>query len=239
MRTNTLIVCAVSLSILASTARAQTREKRQAIDDFSQGRYESPGFQSGTTSTITTSQSGDARLILGGTRTETLFLCTSPESCDTFNPFGQYSSYAIGPYLGGSQLVQTTGYMEGLRLELGYGGGARMSAELGAFSRIRVNFSGLTETLNFNVLAYTGTRYGQNACNIPPHAGAFSVEFPFSGFTHPGGAIDFNNIGYLDFIFQSGSAVGGVSFGVTSIEVSDTAYGNAVQCNFAQSISGG
>ena len=230
----TSIVATLLLFVVTGSAHA---ENIQVIDDFSQGGYHSPAYQ-GPNQTVTVSQTGDPRFLVGGNRSESLYLCTSPQTCASFNPFSQFSSYAIGPYNGANQLVQSTGYLEGLRLEVGYGYGAFMSAPLGAFKRIRVRFSGLTEVLNFNILAFTGNRYGQNACNVLPHAGPFVVEFPFDGFTQPGGPIDFNNLNHLDFIFQSGSAVGGVSFGVSKIEVSDTPLAGAIQCNFAQAIAG-
>jgi hypothetical protein len=220
-----------TIAALNVTSIAQA-ENKQPIDDFTVSPYTSEAYQRGTAKATT--QTGEPNHIVGGTRSELLYLCDAPADCASFNPFGQYSSYAVGAYNGTHALVQTTGFKEGFRLELSYGGGAAMAARFGRYDRIRVNFIGLTGNLNFNILAFTGNRYGQNGCNVPARAGAFSVEFPFSGFTQPGAAIDFNDISTLDFIFQSGSAIGGVSFGVTSIEVSDTQTNGSIQCDFAQ-----
>ena len=131
-----------------------------------------------------------------------------------------------------SAFLLKSGYYAGPRIDMGYGSGAPMQADFSGYKNgwIRLNFKGLTENLNFNILLFTGGTYAQGGCNISSYAGDFSVEVPFSKFVDNG--IDYSNINTMDFIFQSGSAIGTVDFLVTSIEVSNTAKPGAISCHF-------
>jgi hypothetical protein len=117
-----------------------------------------------------------------------------------------------------------------LRLELSYAGSSSM--RFAPFKRLRVSFTGLTQPLNLNVVAFSGGLYGHNGCNLAAGAGPFVVELPFDHFSQPGGPIDFDSVSNLVFVFQTGNAIGGVSFGISKIEVTDTALPTAIACSF-------
>lgn len=201
------------------------------IDDFKAGVYQSPQFYGGALHPK--SQTGLTTHIIGGTRSTNINVCaTTP--CPVNNPFNQPSSYQFRP---GSNTVPSafllkSGYYVGPRIDMAYGGGAPMQVDLSGYKSgwIRLNFKALTENLNFNIQLFTGTTYAQGGCNINYYPGDFSVEVPFSKFIDNG--IDYSNINTMNFIFQSGSAIGAVDFLVTSIEVSNTAKPGAISCHY-------
>jgi hypothetical protein len=201
------------------------------IDDFTAGAYQSPQFLSGPTHV--SSQNGPTANIIGGTRSTNINICaTTP--CPINNPFNQPSSYQFRPgtHGGHSAFLLKSGFYVGPRLDMGYGGGSPMQEDFSSYKNgwIRLNFKGLTENLNFNIQLFTGTTWAQGGCNINTYPGDFSVEVPFAKFIDNG--INYANINYMDFIFQSGSAIGAVSFLVTSIEVSNTHKTGALTCSY-------
>jgi hypothetical protein len=201
------------------------------IDDFRQGAYQSPQFRSGARHVST--QIGSTAHIIGGTRSTNINICaTTP--CPTKNPFDQPSSYQFRPGTKGgpSAFLLKSGFHVGPRIDMQYGEGGPMQADFSGYKSgwIRLNFKGLAENLNFGILLFTGTTYAQSGCNINAYPGDFSVEAPLSLFHDHG--IDYTNINSMDFFFQSGSAIGGVNFLVTSIEVSNAHKKGAISCFF-------
>jgi len=124
-------------------------------------------------------------------------------------------------------MVQTAGYFVGPRIDMYYGNQSPMHADFSGYQKIRVNFTGLTQTLNFNIQPHTGGPYAQGGCNIPAYGGSFSVELPLNQFIQTQG-FSFADVTNMDVIFQDGSVLGGVSFGTTSIELSNTTKGGIV-----------
>jgi len=60
----------------------------------------------------------------------------------------------------------------------------------------------------------------------------FSVELPLNQFIQTPG-FSFADVTLMDVIFQSSSAIGSVSFGITSIELSNTTAGGVViDCHY-------
>jgi hypothetical protein len=217
----------VFLAAVAATAIAQNL----TIDDFTTGNYQSPGYKSGATHR--TVQTGS---MLGGSRDTNMFVCdtTKKGDCILRNPYNQASSYGFVPANGGqpAAMVQTGGYFTGPRIDMGYGFHNPMDVDFGAYQKIRINFNGLSQVLNFNILLYTGTSYAQGGCNLAPYAGKFSAELPLNLFVQNPG-FDLHNVNLMDMIFQNGSTIGNVGFGITSIELSNTtASGVVIDCHF-------
>jgi len=215
------------LAALATSAVAQDL----TIDDFSTGNYQSGGYKSGTTNTST--QSGS---MIGGSRETNMFVCdtTKKGDCASRNPYKQASSYGFLPARGGqpASMVQTGGYFSGPRIDLYYGLQTPLNADFTPYQKIRVSFTGSSQPLNFNIQPHTGGPYAQGGCNIPPYAGAFSVELPLNLFVQTQG-FSFADVTYMDVIFQDASAIGGVSFGITSIVLTNTTAGGVViDCHY-------
>jgi len=132
-----------------------------------------------------------------------------------------------------SAFIQNPGFYVSHRIDMAYGGGAPMHVDLSPYQQngfIRLNFLGLTENLNFNIQLFTGTVWAQGGCNIGYYPGSFSVELPLSKFVDKG--INFADINTMNFIFQSGSAIGIVSSAITSIEASNTSKPGAISCHY-------
>ena len=186
-------LCAsLSLIALAATAiPAAHAEIQIPIDDFKTGPYQSPQFKKGTTTDNGAFQLGS---MMGGRRDEALGICDTKVAgqCSTANPFNQAASFAIKASATNpkrSLLIRSEGYDLGSRLEVDYGYGAPMSQDFanlvnqGGSGRIRLDFDGLSETLNFNVLLFsTNGHYAQSGCNMPQHNGPFGVELAFNKF---------------------------------------------------------
>jgi hypothetical protein len=165
-----------------------------------------------------------------------MFVCDpkTKGDCAARNPYNQSSSFGFLPSRGGqpNAMVQTGGYFAPPRIDMWYGGQNPMNADFSGYQKIRVSFNGLTQPLNFNIQLHTGGPYAQGGCNIPPYAGAFNVELPLSLFTQTQG-FSFADVTAMDVIFQDGSAIGGVSFGVTSIVLTNTTAGGVViNCHY-------
>jgi len=227
MKSRFAAVAVLFLAAIATNAMAQD----QTIDDFTTGNYQSPGYKSGATHTSI--QSGS---MMGGSRDTNMFVCDSTKKgdCVSRNPYNQASSYAFLPAKGGqaAAMVQTGGYFAGPRIDMGYGFQNPMDVDFSGYQKIRVNFNGLSQVLNFNILLYTGGAYAQGGCNLSPYAGQFSAELPLSLFVQTQG-FDFHHVNLINVIFQNGSTIGNVGFGITSIELSNTTKGGVViDCHF-------
>jgi len=202
------------------------------IDDFSTGRYHSPQVKSGTQAA---EQPG---AMLGGYRDTSMFVCdtTLAGDCASRNPFSVNSSYLIDKGKGSlpvSAFVQNVGYQAPPRVEIGYGyGPVPMSANLagGPGRLLRLTFNALSQPLNFNVLMFTGIGRGQDGCNVLEINHPFMLELPFTEFTPANGGFVAAAIDHIDLIFQNGSAIGSVEFGLTRVEVSDTPAAGAIHC---------
>ena len=218
---------ALTLGCALLAAAAGAHAASLVIDDFSTGPYQSKIVKKGSESG---SQVGT---MVGGLRSTGLSLCAT--GCAVANPYQQPSEYRIGANQSDAHqhaLVQTAGFDTAPRLDMDYGYGAPMNADFSAYDRVRLNFIGLSETLNFNLLMYTGAGRGQNGCNLLQHNGPFSIELPYSGFVMANGGFVAGDITFLQFIFQAGGAPGAVGYGLASIEVSDTPQAGAIVCSF-------
>ena len=174
--------------------------------------------------------------MLGGNRTTNMMICdtTKKGNCAAVNPYNQNSTYGFVPARGGqpAAMVQTAGYFAAPRIDLYYGFQTPLNADFSGYQKIRVNFNGLSQPLNFNIQLHTGGPYAQGGCNLGPYAGSFSVELPLANFVVTPG-FSFSDITYFDVIFQDGSAIGNVGFGVTSIELSNATKGGVViDCHY-------
>jgi hypothetical protein len=222
-----LAISAVLFLAAISTAFAQDL----TIDNFTTGNYQSPGYKAGAKHRSI--QTGN---MMGGSRDTNFYVCNNPTNCAAQNPYNQSSSYGFLPANGGQPpaMVQTGGYFASPRIDMGYGFQTPLHADFTAYQKIRVNFNGLTQTLNFNIQPHSGGGgpYAQGGCNIPPYAGVFAVELPLDKFVQTPG-FTFTDVALVDFIFQDGSAIGSVSFGITSIELSNVTKGGAViDCHY-------
>jgi hypothetical protein len=216
----------IALSLLGFVVLAAAIAGAQiTIDDFTTGPYQSPNFKAGPKHI--SSQNGS---MLGGNRSTNIFLC-KPADCPTQNPFNQGASYAYHTPTSTSPgaMIQSAGYGTGPRIDLGYGDGAPMNADLSSADRIRVNFLGLTGTLNFNIQMFTGTSWGQNGCNLPGSTVPFTVELPFTGFVGPG--FDKSHVNFINLIFQSSSQIGGINFAIASTEAVNGGQPGAIVCH--------
>jgi hypothetical protein len=225
MRLNQLGLIALILSAAPIGAMAQNL----TIDDFTTGSYLSPNYISGTWSN-TSSQNGS---MMGGNRTTNMNVC-DPTNCSVQNPYQQPSAYGFFPKSATqpAAMVQTAGYYAGPRIDMGYGFGVHMDEYFAGYQKIRVSFQSLTEPLNFNIQLFTGTSWAQGGCNINAYSAPFVVELPLNKFVVTKG-FDFVHVNLLDFIFQSSSAIGGVSFGITKIELAnDTVAGLVIPCHY-------
>jgi len=220
----TLTILALSFMLgAAHTTFAQDL----TIDDFTTGKSAILKYKSGSLNGTT--QTGDPSHLIGGTRS-TNFNISS-------NPLQQISTFQFRPDVRNNQsaFIHNAAFDVATRVDMGYGAGAPMHADFSPYSSdsnglIRVNFQGLTESLNFNILLFTGTTWAQGGCNIPPLAAAFSVELPLNKFVNNG--INFADITAIDAIFQASGPIGAVDFAVSSIEVSKTPKPGAVICHF-------
>ena len=202
------------------------------LDDFTSGPGRSTLVAPNTTDTQT-----QAGAMIGGARL-TSFLIGA-------NPFLQIAGMAADhPGNSGVPLVVTTGLRSGFRLDTLYGFDVnKVPKNLNYFptgcDRFRVTFDSASQTLNFNVVVWYNPDYGHHAqsginLNPAPFTTTFCVDFPFANFTPgiAGDTPDFPNKGILliDFIFQTGSAIGGNEFAIKKFETVDPATAATTPC---------
>jgi len=204
-----------ALLIMAAIAMAEGASAQLVLDNFSTGAYRKQ-FASGDDVNVQTGS------MIGGHR-ETAFLVCPPGPCGVSNRFGQSASMQIRPAtkFAPSALVYSAGYKVFPRVDVVYGSAAPLNLALApTYDRIRVHFDGNDLVLNFNIVAFTAGLYSQTGCNLLPSIGPVSIDFPLLDFSPGSGTpgADFNNITSIDFIFQSGSAVGANDWAVTSFE---------------------
>jgi hypothetical protein len=218
----------ITLSLFAFVALAASFASAQiVIDDFTVGAYQSPGYKSGAHGST---QNGNPAHIIGGNRQAGLLMC-APADCPVQNPFNQSASYAFKRKSNlGHALVLSAGYGTGPRIDLYYGYGSPMSVNLSSADRIRIRYLGLTGESNMGMLLYTTTSsYGENACNLPPFPGAFTVELPFSGFVGTG--FDPANVNFIRLWSQEGTVIGSTEFAFVSIEAVNGHEAGAIVCH--------
>jgi hypothetical protein len=222
------IRCAVSVVLFLGAVAASAVAQDKTIDDFTTGPYQSPAFKAGAKHSST--QTGS---MMGGTRSTNMYVCAKA-LCPAQNPYNQGSSY--GYFVANTNrpaaMVQTAGYDSPPRIDMGYGGGSPMNEDFSGYQKIRVDFKGLTQPLNFNIQLFTGTAWAQGGCNMSAYPGDFSAELPLNKFIQNPG-FSFADVTSMNVIFQSSSAIGGVSFAITSLELSNTTKsGLVVDCHY-------
>jgi hypothetical protein len=183
------------------------------LDDFSSGSYKKQLSSGSDTNT-------QAGTMIGGKRLTVFSVCQS-NPCGLQNMFGQTASFQIRSKtkIAPSVLIFSSGYYTSPRLDVEYGSAGPLQLDLSNYDRLRVNFHGNDLVVNFNIVAFSGTKYSQTGCNLTASTNQVSIDFPFAYFTS---GADFSNISAFDFIFQSGSAVGAEDWAVTSFQAIPT-----------------
>lgn len=218
-----LFVFAVA-TVLSAAAQDLT------IDNFTAGNYQSPNFYYGASH-----DSIQYGSMMGGSRDTNMNVCPTNSRCaSAYNAWNQPSSYAFMPATTTepAAMVQTAGYFTAPRIDMAYGFHGTMNESFTPYQKIRVNFKGLTQPLNFNIQLFTGGYWAQGGCNIAAYPADFAIELPLDKFIQTKG-FSFTDVTYMNFIFQDGSAVGGVDFAITSIELTNTTKpGNTISCHY-------
>jgi len=211
----------LAAALVASISLPAWAENRLLIDDFSTGHFVAKPIKKGR---VSFTQTG---AMLNGQRTTTLSVCDT--FCDTQNPYGQGVSYRFAESKaepGHSAFVMNAPIFTFPRIDQGYG---PMHANFTAYDRIRVNFSAITQPLEFVLLLFSGSGRGIISCEVPATSQPVSVELPFDNFSMDNGGFVRGDITDTDFIYYS-SHIGGVEYAATSIEASDTPNGGAIVC---------
>jgi hypothetical protein len=98
-----------------------------------------------------------------------------------------------------------------------------LALDLGAYSGFQLNFAGISSSESLyvviTVFPHSGG-YFDSEIVLPPNGNAFSVAFPFSGFTKGGGGggLTQADVSDIDFINIEVGGGGFVSFGITSFQ---------------------
>lgn len=218
----------VAFAFLLAAAAVAAQAQDLTIDNFTSGYYQSAALYYGPTH-----DSIQYGTMMGGSRDTNMNVCSTAGACPANNAWNQPSVYGFYPATSTqpAAMVQTAGFYTAPRIDMGYGYHGYMSENFSGYQMIRLNFKGLSQPLNFNILLFTGTSYAQGGCNINAYAAPFAVELPLSKFVLTKG-FTMTNINLMDFIFQDGSAIGGVGFAITSIELSNTSKPGAVSCHY-------
>jgi hypothetical protein len=140
--------------------------------------------------------------IIGGSRTWEVFLTPAAN-----NPYSQPLRAQVLPDPGNGlppAFIGWFGYGALGRIYLQYGYKSPLSVNLKAYDRLRVVFAGLTNGLNFNIVAFQGSNNEAGECgiNLAPLAAPFTVDFPLDDFVLGTTGVDFSNIQQLVLIFQ-------------------------------------
>ena len=220
-------IAAFFVVLIAAVTGASAQDV--TIDNFTTGNYQSPVFYFGATH-----DSVQYGSMMGGSRDTNMNVCSLNSRCPAGNAWNQPSAYGFYPAAGNqpAAMVQTAGYFTAPRIDMAYGFHGTMNENFTPYQKIRVNFRGLSQTLNFNILLYTGGYWAQGGCNIPAYSADFAIELPLNKFVMTKG-FTLSDVTYMNFIFQDGSAIGGVGFAITSIELTNTTKpGNTISCHF-------
>ena len=207
--------------ILATLGLSAAVAQDKTIDDFTTGAYHSPDYRGGIHNA---SQNGG---MMGGNRSTTVWMTTAAD------PYKQSSSITFQPATSSAPaaFITSSGFLAGTRFEVGYGFGTPMTEDFSPYDRIRLNFIGLSQTLNFNILLFTGSAYAQGGCGMVGSTAPFSVELPLALFRQTPG---FNqaSVNLIDLIFQSATTIGAANLAISSVELSNTAKPGALSCHF-------
>jgi hypothetical protein len=84
--------------------------------------------------------------------------------------------------------------------------------------------------LQFDVVLLGGSSYGQHNCSLPYSNYPFSVELPLDNLL-TGQGFDLSHINSMAFVAEGDSNIGGVSYGISSIELSNDSLPGAIVCN--------
>jgi hypothetical protein len=204
--TGASLLAAVAMALMPQTMQAQNL----IIDNFATGG----GKVAATTGVQTVTQTGTG--IYGGFRQITLTVQNGlGVSTDPYQQPVQAQVRPSNSASDPSSLLWSQGYGAVGRIDLEYGNppATPLNLNLTGYDRLRIDFSGLTDSLNFNIEAYdtngVGGLCGLNlsASGSNGEARAFTVDFPLSLFsvTTSGGTIDWSNIDLIDIIFQGAS----------------------------------
>jgi hypothetical protein len=140
------------------------------------------------------------------------------------NPDGQWSTLDVGH----GHFVIDSGFGSDASVSIGYGftlAGVEvpLGLNLDGYSGLQLNFQGIatSESLLVVVTVFPESGgYSNFEVVLPPNGNAFSVSFPFSGFTKGGGGggltqADVSNINFITVLAEGG---GFASFGLTSFQ---------------------
>jgi hypothetical protein len=207
----------IALAIAAVLTISQFAAAQLVLEDFSTGPYQKT-LKTGHDSNTQTGK------MVGGSR-NTIFVSCPDAGCAGGgvgdNPFNQPNSFQIKvkTKTTPSALIFNSGYRTYPVLSLGYGYGAPMMIDLSAsYDRIRLNFDGANQVINFNLLVFSSIGYSQTGCNIvaPAFMTPFTIDFPFVYFTS---GADFSAVNYMVLEFDVGGGPNmEADFALTSIE---------------------
>jgi len=205
--TGASLLAAVAMALMPQTMQAQNL----IIDNFATGG----GKVAATTGVQTVTQTGTG--IYGGFRQITLTVQNGLGV--STDPYQQPVQAQVRPSNSASDpsaLLWSVGYGATSRIDLYYSGSStteNLNLNLTGYDRLRVDFSGLTGPLNFNIAVtdingiggICGLNLGPSGYNSD--AAKLTVDFPLSLFsvTTSGGTIDWSNIDLIDIIFQGAS----------------------------------
>ncbi len=141
------------------------------------------------------------------------------------NPLNQPATLDIG----GGFFIVGMGVRAFHRVEVFYGFDENLNLvplnlDLSKFSKFRVHFDTLDQTVNFNMQVIAGNNPGifaQCGVNQPgdPSGIPFFVDFAFDCFVpNIGPPPDFSDIDVIDLILQSGEPTGGLDYAITLVE---------------------
>jgi hypothetical protein len=220
-RVSTLLNLALAVPVVI--AISQFAVAQLVLDDFSTGPYQKT-LTSGADTNI---QYGS---MVGNSRQTTLNVCP-PAQCNGYGlGFNQPASFQIKGKTKSapSALVYSAGYKSDGYLDVLYGKSTPLNLDLASsYDRIRLNFDGADEFVNFNIVVYTNSLYSASGCNLADHiyGRPFSVDFPFTDFTPGSGATgaDFGNLTQIALLFANSEGLhGSEDFAVTSVEAIPT-----------------
>jgi hypothetical protein len=194
--------------LMAVVAPFSAQAQNLTIDNFSTAPYKKQ-LMSGS------DQHTQAGTMLGGSRYTDFVVC-EPTPCHT--AFNQPGSFQIRPdRRGTSALIHSAGYKVYPRLVVEYGAANPLQLNLsGSYDRLRVNFDGSDQVVNFNIVVFSPSGYYQSGCNLDLGTNPVSVDFPLADFSNSGG--DFTNVSTIAYVMQTGSAVGANDWAITSFE---------------------
>jgi hypothetical protein len=220
-KTHNTISTLLNLALAASVmiAISQFAVAQLVLDDFSTGPYQKTLISGADTNIQYGSMVGDSR--------ETTLNVCPPAQCNGHGRgFNQPASFQIEGKTKSARaaLVYSSGYKTDGYLDVFYGKSTPLNLDLASsYDRIRLNFDGAEESVNFTIVVYTNGLYSASGCNLADHTYGkpFSVDFPFADFMPANGAegADFRDLTQITLLFANSEGPhGGEDFAVTSVE---------------------